>query len=237
MRRFYSSPETFIDQHVTFGLDETRHLRDVLRLQSGARIAVFDGTGREFECEVETVGKKETRLTVIGEIKPPCAESQLGLTLAAALMKGDKFDLVIQKSVELGVTAFVPLITQRCDVRLNDSAKKLERWRKIALEASKQCGRATLMTIGEPIEFRRFVTTFESLVLFSERGGEPFPTRIDGNKITALVGPEGGWDDSELEFAAGNNVKIVTLGGRILRTETAAIAVTALLQHRFGDLG
>ncbi|MEO7539104.1 MAG: RsmE family RNA methyltransferase, partial [Pyrinomonadaceae bacterium] len=157
MHRFYAPPESFADFEIVLGTDETRHLRDVLRLREGAEISVFDGHGREFHCTVKSIGKKKSMLTIVKDIPPASPESGLRLTVAAAMLKGDKFDLVVQKSVELGVAAVIPLQTIRCDVKPGDSVKRLERWRRIALEATKQCGRARLMTIDEPIGFDGFI--------------------------------------------------------------------------------
>jgi RNA methyltransferase, RsmE family len=243
MRRFYAVPENFQDEKVTLGADETKHLRDVLRLREGEKVRVFNGLGREFLCEIRAISKKETVLEINEEIKPSAPESDLDLTLAVALLKGEKFELVLQKAVELGVSKFVPLVTKRSEVKIKDAEKKLERWRKIILEASKQSGRAKLMRIQVPVEFDFFVRDSsseraddESFVLFSERGGDGFSSIEAAKKITAVTGAEGGWEDSEINLAQVSGFRIVTFGGRIMRAETAAIAVTAVLQNRFGDL-
>lgn len=237
MRRFYAPKENFGKGEIILSLDETRHLRDVLRLREGEKVNVFDGAGKEFLCGIETISKKETSLKIIRETAPSSPESHLDLTLAVALLKGEKFDLVIQKAVELGVCKLVPLNTKRADVRLKDADKKQERWQKIALEACKQSGRAQLMQIELPVDFEKFIKTAEGAgILFAERSGASFSAIKADKKITALVGSEGGWEDSEIEFAASNGFQIVTLAGRILRAETAAIAIAAVLQNNFGDL-
>lgn len=243
MRRFYAPTQDFTDSNISLNTDETRHLRDVLRLREGENVQVFDGEGKEFLCKIETIEKKDSCLEIIQEILPSAPESNLDLTLAVALLKGEKFDLVIQKAVEIGVTKFIPLITQRTDVKLKETEKKFERWRRIILEASKQCGRAKLMQIEKPIEFKDLIANSASLrlygenfVLFSERDGEIFSTIKADKKITALIGSEGGWDDLEINLAQQNGVQIITLGGRILRAETAGIVIPALLQNYFGDL-
>jgi 16S rRNA (uracil1498-N3)-methyltransferase len=244
MRRFYAPPQKFSASEITLGREESRHLRDVLRLSEGEQIQVFDGGGREFLCKIEWIKKGETRLEIVGEISPASPESKLELTLAVALLKGEKFDLVIQKAVELGVSKVIPLITKRADVKIRDAKdaeKKLERWRRISLEAAKQSGRAKLLEIETPTGFTEFVKNSarhhegEIFILFVECGGGKFTeTKVD-KKLTAAVGAEGGWENAEIEVARENNFQIVTFAGRILRAETAAIAFAAVLQHRFGD--
>lgn len=216
---------------------ETRHLRDVLRLSIGDIVRVFDGAGREYECTVETIRKQETRLAILKEVLPTAPESSLDLTVVAAITPGEKFDLAIQKSVELGVRRFIPITTARCEVKSKDVEKRIERWRRIAFEAAKQCGRARLMSIENVAAFGSvFDGTATPIVIFSERDGLSFDSiKTDGN-LTAVYGPKGGWDDVELELARNKGAQIITFGGRILRAETAAIAITAILQHRFGDM-
>lgn len=237
MRRFYAPKETIDEESVMLGDEETRHLRDVLRLKAGDEIRVFDGEGKEFSCLIENIGKRESSLNITEEVPPSSPESSLELTLAVGLLKGEKFDLVVQKAVELGVTSICPLITRRCDVKVKDGGKRHERWERIALEACKQSGRARLMAIKEIIKFEEYIETAgaNSGILFSERGGESFSKINAGRKITAVVGPEGGWEDSEIDAARGKGFAITTLGGRILRAETAAISIATILQHRFGD--
>lgn len=243
MRRFYASIDNFHNGGITLESEETRHLRDVLRLKFGDRIQIFDGLGNEYLCEIEGIVKKQTSLKIIEQISPVSKESDLDMTLAVSMLKGDKFDLVIQKAVELGVSNFVPLITKRCDIKLRNADKKVDRWRKIIIESSKQCGRAKLMEFIDPLEFSDFVKisaeqkqSDDQIFLFSERNGGKMPIDILPKKITAIIGSEGGWEDSELKFAKRNDVKIITFGGRILRAETAAISIPTILQNRFGDL-
>ena len=237
MRRFYAQKPNFSGSQVTLDTDETRHLRDVMRLKTGDSASVFDGEGGEFECVISTIGKRESTLDIIRSAGPPAAESPIELTLAVSLLKGEKFDLVTQKAVELGVAKLIPLETVRADVRSGDGDKRRQRWQKIALGATKQCGRATLMNVVKPVGFNEFAASVEPPVFFfTERGGAPFPADAGGQKITAVIGPEGGWEDSEIETARKCGFELVTLGGRILRAETAAISIAALLQHKFGDL-
>ncbi|MGI8640334.1 MAG: 16S rRNA (uracil(1498)-N(3))-methyltransferase [Pyrinomonadaceae bacterium] len=236
MRRFYAPVENFNEQKITLSLEETRHLRDVLRLREGEEIHVFNGGGKEFLCAIEKISKRETGLKILKEVLPTAPESSLDLTLAVALLKGEKFDLVVQKAVELGVTRFVSLNTKRADVKLKDGERKLERWQKIIVEATKQCGRAALMLIEAPIDFEKFIAAADGeKILFAEKGGKSFSTVKGGAKIAAIVGAEGGWEDAEIEAAREKGFHIVTFGGRILRAETAAISIAAVLQNQFGD--
>lgn len=238
MRRFFAPNESFSGGTVTLDADETRHLRDVLRLKVGEEVSVFDGTGSEYRCSIREIAKKSSLLDVVEETAPSSPESPLEITVAATVLNGDKYDLIIQKAVELGVTTLIPLNTIRCDVKIKDAVKRLDRWRRIAMEATKQCGRARLMQVTDPQIVADLLVELkdENAILFSERNGMDFQAVGADKKITALYGPKGGWDDSELEMAAKHRVNIVTLGGRILRAETASIAITAILQHRFGDL-
>jgi 16S rRNA (uracil1498-N3)-methyltransferase len=253
-RRFYAPPAAFAvdEKSITLSAEETRHARDVLRLQSGDEIFVFDGLGREFQCSVQNIRRDSSELSVLAEVEPARPESPLDLTLAIALLKGEKFDLVIQKATELGVQRIVPLATERGDVRLRDSdnaQKRLTRWQRIALEAAKQTGRAYVPRIEAPLTLDlklrsageiKGISTDAARLMFSERAGRSLSDATNNfgrvKEIIALVGPEGGWTDDETELARESAWEIVTLGGRILRAETAGITVVALLQHRFGDL-
>lgn len=245
-RRFYAPPAAFAPdkKSLTLSAEETRHARDVLRLQSGDEIFVFDGLGREFQCLLQTILRSEAEVSVTAEVAPARPESPLNLSLAIALLKGEKFDLVIQKATELGVKRIVPLDTERGDVRLRDgdsSQKRLTRWRRIALESAKQTGRAYLPEIDAPLALTSAGGNNGIVLMFSEREGKSLSEATKGldpraTEIIAVVGPEGGWTDNEIEFARKSAWEIVTLGGRTLRAETAGITVVALLQHRFGDL-
>jgi len=155
----------------------------------------------------------------------------------------------VQKATELGVSKVTPVITKLADIRLRDegdAAKRVVRWQRIALEATKQCGRAVVPQITNPVSFGSLVNEARdqpssSYLMFSERDGQSLnesrsQLSAKPSEVTALVGSEGGWADEELETARAAGWMVITLGGRTLRAETAAIAVTALLQHLAGDL-
>lgn len=239
-RRFYAPPARFAASAVTLDEDETRHLRDVLRLKVGDDANVFDGEGREFVCRIASIEKRQAALTLQNEVTPASPESTLDLTIAAVLLKGDKLDLVVQKAVELGVNRFIPMTSVRCDVKAADPSKRSARWRRIAMEATKQCGRARLMQIEDVIDLRQLIdrTSGEEItrIHFSERDGESFNVVEGAKKILAFIGPEGGWDDAEIEKATAAGIVSITFGGRVLKADTAAISIASILQHRFGDM-
>ena len=238
-RRFHAPPDSFKHGAITLSGDQARHLREVLRLKPGDEVYVFDGLGHEFRCTVSNSRRDSSELRIEAEVQPAKPESQLQLNLCVALLKGEKFDLVVQKATELGVSKVTPLMTRYADVHLRDAAdasKRVARWQRIAMEAAKQSGRAFVPEITLPVAFDEALAIEGLGVMFSERGGVAFESLPATTSITALVGSEGGWTDEEIEAARARNFHIVTLGGRVLRAETAAIAVTVLMQHRFGDL-
>jgi 16S rRNA (uracil1498-N3)-methyltransferase len=248
-RRFYAPPEALSPgESAPLSAEETRHARDVLRLQRGEEVYVFDGEGQEYRCVIAQLNRDSVKVDVLEQVEPARLESHLHLTLCVALLKGEKFDLVVQKATELGATRFIPILTNRADVRIRsgeDARRKLMRWQRIALEATKQSGRARLMKIDAPVAFEELIERAEQgdelRLMFAEREGTSFSEvlkdlQLMPAKAIALIGPEGGWTDGEIDEANENGWRIVTLGGRTLRAETAAIVASTLLQHRCGDL-
>jgi 16S rRNA (uracil1498-N3)-methyltransferase len=251
-RRFFAPPEAFsVDGSVvTLAPEEARHLRDVLRLERGSEVFIFDGEGREFRCVIEESLGRGVTLRVSDEVEAARPESSLHLRLAVALLKGEKFDLVVQKATELGARRITPLLTKLADMRVRDkadAARRVARWQRIALEACKQSGRARVPQIDAPVPCQALIEGVTAVdacvwrVMFSERGGRGLIETVKSlearpAEVTALVGSEGGWTDEEISLARSAGWSVVTLGGRTLRAETAAIAVAVLLQHAFGDL-
>ncbi|MGH9938858.1 MAG: 16S rRNA (uracil(1498)-N(3))-methyltransferase [Blastocatellia bacterium] len=241
--RFYAAPSSFTGLSVTLDAEESHHLTRVLRLGPRARVFVFDGEGAEHECEVERVAKHEVELNLLRRLND-VVESPLRLTLALALIKGDKFDWVVQKSTELGVTRIVPLVTEHSDVKRAGERveSRLQRWRRISLEALKQCGRRRLVEILEPAPFDDFCGSAarNACLIFSERGGQSLrevsAKLQDVSQLSLCVASEGGWSEREWQKAEAGGLTPTHLGSRILRTETAAIAAVTLAQHLFGDL-
>lgn len=225
---------------VTFEGPAAAHVRRVLRLEAGDPLTLFNGDGHDYPSRIAGFG----RGTVEAEIQERAAaraESPLSVTLVQGVARGERMDLVVQKATELGVTKVVPLITRHADIHLRDEAdatKRVARWQRIALEAAKQSGRAFVPEVSAPVAFDSLLASSRDglRVMFSERGGAALGSLTPSQIVTALVGSEGGWSDEEIEQAKVHDFHIVTLGGRVLRAETAAITVTALLQHLFGDL-
>jgi 16S rRNA (uracil1498-N3)-methyltransferase len=238
--RFYAPSAQISNSHITLDADEAHHLARVLRLPVGARVYAFDGSGHEYLCEVSQTNKHAAELAIL-EPLPDVVESPLQLTLAQALLKHDKFDWVVQKATELGLTRLVPLLTEHCDIRHAEARAeaRLHRWRRIALEAVKQCGRRTLPVITEPRTWSEYCAQEASALklILSERGGQRLSLLTSATiSVGAAVASEGGWSEAELQLAEQHGFTPIHLGPRILRAETAAITAVSLLQQRFGDL-
>lgn len=247
-RRFYAPPENINGSRVSLSPDETHHLIRVLRTTPGDEAFVFDGCGREYRCRFRGVQDDRAHLDVLNDLDD-IVESPLRLELAQSLAKGEKFDYIVQKATELGVTAIAPLITRYSDVKLEEhqSSRRVERWRRISLEALKQCGRRKLVEIIDPQPLLQFLSERNvadrqgrTSLLFSERGGVTVREalyRTPGlSEVVALIGPEGGWSSEEFDLADQFGCIAVTLGRRVLRTETAAVVALSLIQHAVGDL-
>jgi 16S rRNA (uracil1498-N3)-methyltransferase len=250
-RRFYASPDEFDGKLVRLSPDESHHLLRVLRLTRGEEVYVFDGCGEEFQCRFAEVEGKSAVLEVIARLSDE-VESPLRLTLVQALTKGEKFDWIVQKATELGVSRIIPLASEHADLKLNgeQAEKRVERWQRISLEALKQCGRRRQVEICKPCTLADFLAESSAaaaleespaaIIFFNERGGSLINQALEAlqqrGAVIALVGPEGGWSDREIECLQAQGCLAVTLGRRVLRTETAALAALTLLQHLLGDL-
>jgi 16S rRNA (uracil1498-N3)-methyltransferase len=243
MRIFH--PELSLDEknRITVKGENFNYLKNVLRAREGEMVTLFDGRGRIVEGEIKEI--KRTHLTV-GAIKeiaasPQSVESPVKITLLQGLLKGQKMDLVVQKAAELGVSTIQPLITGRTEVR---ETRKVERWRKIAQEAARQCGRLIVPEVKEPVPLKEFFAAAGfSLrgILFWEEGGRPLKEIAcelkDVNGLAVAIGPEGGFGAEEAGLFRERGFHVATLGPRILRAETAAIAALSLAQFLWGDAG
>jgi 16S rRNA (uracil1498-N3)-methyltransferase len=246
MPRFFVSPEQIKDDHIIITGPDVNHIARVLRLGAGDRITVLDGRGALYEAVIERAGKDEVLCAIEKRSKVDSASS-LRLTLVQGIPKGDKMDLIVQKGAELGVSRVIPLISQRVVVKLegDKSGKKRERWQRIALEAAKQCRRPDIPEVEEPAGWDQVLANLpgEALALmpWEEENALSLREVLMGNTpkedVFVFIGPEGGFTAGEVERARARGVRPVTLGPRILRTETAGLAVVAIILYQWGDLG
>ncbi len=238
MARFYLPSTDWLSEPVLIG-DEARHLSQVLRTKAGEKITIFDGKGRRASAEVLSVSRDRVSLRV-GEIlpsRPPLP----AITLAQAIPKGKNMDLIVQKSVELGVSAIQPLVTRHTVVQPGDG--KSEKWRRNALEACKQCGQDNLPEISEPLTFDRWIATQASapglkLIASLAAGARPLRAVLKDHpgttQATLLVGPEGDFSEEETNAAMSSGFQPISLGSIVLRVETATIFCISALRYEFG---
>lgn len=215
------------------------HLVRVLRLGKGDPVRLFDGQGREARAVLVDAGRKRV-VARIEAVEAGHGESPLAVHLGQAVSKGERMDFAIQKSVELGVAAITPLYTEHGDVRLKGEreAKKLAHWQAVAVSACEQCGRATVPTIHAPQGLADWLSGRDEslrLVLHPGTAGVLEGPQAPPSAVL-LIGPEGGLSTSEVDAALAAGFLPLSLGPRILRTETAPVVALSLLQHRFGDL-
>lgn len=218
------------------------HAREVLRLRAGAAVRVFDGAGHEFEATLEVVSRQGVQAR-LGPSIAPRPEAHLRVVLALPPLKGDRMELVIQKATELGVAEIWPVVTVRTDASARPALNgtRRERWEKVASGAAEQCGRAVVPRIAPTATLERLLATpFDGgRMLFLERANDPRLRAVvpPPASVLALVGPAGGWEESEVARLLDAGFQPVSLGPRILRAETAAIAAVTALQVMWGDLG
>jgi 16S rRNA (uracil1498-N3)-methyltransferase len=232
-------------RRITLAGNAASHVTRVLRLRVGAQLVLFDGSGGEFEGSIDKAHGGEVTVA-IGEHRALERESPLALTLAQGVSRGERMDLVVQKATELGVTRILPVLTERSVVRLTaqQSDRKLNHWRAIAIAACEQCGRNRLPELAAPVTLAQLLGSDGGAgaagglrLLLSPEGSATLAglTRPVA-AATVLIGPEGGLSDEEEQAAVASGFTAVRLGPRVLRTETAAIAALTLLQRELGDL-
>lgn len=253
MRRFPIAAErATVGEIVSLAAGDAVHLTRVLRLSAGAPVRLFDGRGGEYDGEVsEIAGPEMVRVRLVRRARAS-AESPLALTVAQALLKGGKMDDVIRQVTELGVTRILPFFAERSVSRPDPRrmAGKLDRWRRIARESLKQCRRSREPEVADPVSFDAMLTAgadADVRLFFWENaagaartsggadGSEPEADRPES--VFAVLGPEGGFGETEAEAARAAGFVLAGLGPRILRAETATVAACAVLQARYGDMG
>lgn len=243
MRRFFVAD--VVEDKIKIDGSDAHHIRRVLRYKLGDKLIVVDGSGKVMEAFIIEISD-EMVIAEVKEVLDNNTESPIELILAQCLPKGDKMELVVQKAVELGVSTIYPIVSENCVVKY-DEKKKMARqikWQKIADEAAKQCGRTILPTVESVTELKIFLenidSNLEALMCYEGEAEEPIKKILAeslANRFLVLIGPEGGFTKNEVEICQKAGLKIATLGKRILRTETAAIAASAIVMYEKGDLG
>jgi 16S rRNA (uracil1498-N3)-methyltransferase len=234
MHRFFVAPEQIEGERVVLRGEQAQQMVQVLRMQVGDEVVVLDGLGWAYGVRLTAVARSEVTAVVLTK-EVAGGEPPIELTLYMALLKRDKFEWVLQKGTEVGVTRFVPLVTQRSLVQdMAMKANKRDRWQKIITEAAEQARRGRVPTLDEPMTLAAALAgcvTECALIPWEEETAVSLRNalqHIKPNSVALFIGPEGGWAAAEIEQAQGAGVQSVTLGQRILRTETAAIVAAAL---------
>ncbi len=249
MHRFYLTPDCVTGETVNWDKKESHHICRVLRLAPGDVVTAFDGAGLELSVRLETVNPE----VVSGHIlrrTPVDREIPVELELVQGVAKADKMDWIIQKNVEVGVTAIQPILTRYTVVKLDEKkrAARHARWESIIREACKQCRRNTLPVLGGVAEWSAFLPALKPerlYILFYEAAATDLPLktllrqeqeRVFKYGVSILIGPEGGWSEEEVEAARARGIRIASLGRRILRTETAGLVAASIILYEMNAL-
>ena len=227
--RFYC-PDSPVDGRVVLDGDEARHLIRVRRVARGECVEIFDGRGSAFRAEVADLGRDRVELTVLGPAVS-IREPRCTLTLATAVPKGERFDWLVEKATELGVARLTPIVTERSVV--DPRSAKLDRLRRVIVEASKQCRRDRLMDLDSPTPWSSLVEQARQPVRLIAHPGASgiagMALRLGGQAVILAIGPEGGFTSTEVDHAIAHDWQAVGLGATVLRVETAALAASAIL--------
>lgn len=238
--RIYQPGNYDTGQLLALSPEASQHVGVVLRMQVGEHLTLFCGDNREFEATIEAVKKKQV-IVAVGSINDINRESPLAIHLAQAISKGERMELVMQKAAELGVASIIPVITERCVVKLDNErmTKKLNQWQSIVIAACEQSGRNKIPIVHSPMTLSRFMEHVDSELRFilHPSGNKTWRDyTIGASDITVLIGPEGGLSEQEVQYTFKHGFQPLSLGPRILRTETAAITALSVLQAVGGDL-
>ena len=238
MPRFYLPVPLALQ--TTFSLPENivRHIH-VLRLNTGDSITLFKGTGSDFDATLQAIGKRHAECHIHAQRQPE-NESPLAITLVQAISSGERMDFTLQKSVELGVRAIQPIISERCVVRLSGerAEKRVQRWQDIVIAACEQSGRSIVPTVQPIVSFADYLRQMLPelhLMMSLRRATTLHDIAPAPQTLRLMIGPEGGWTPAEEQAALDAGVQTITLGKRVLRTETASLAALAAMQVLWGD--
>jgi 16S rRNA (uracil1498-N3)-methyltransferase len=238
MRRFFTDALLTESSIIIITGSEANHIRNVLRLSAGDKIILFNGNGNEYLAEIVSLSSDGIETAILHPIESS-RESPADIIIAQAFLKEKKMEELIRPLSELGISRWIPFIAERCVARPDEKrlCSRYERWKSIAKESLKQCRRTKAVDISPVLSFEQVLEIGQDCdvrLIFWEKAVEAIPAQ--GSKIIALLGPEGGFAESEVKMAQNVGFRAATLGPRILRAETATIAASALLQYRFGDL-
>lgn len=247
MHKFFTPSENINGSLGKILGDDVKHIYKVLRIGEGEEVVINNLQGKEFLCTIKDVTKTEVTFEIIKELNTN-NESLVKIDLYQGLPKSQKMDLIVQKGTELGINTFIPTVTSRVDVKLKGEFKKLDRLNKISLEACKQSKRSFIPKVVEPLSFEEALEKINQYDLFlvpyenaENFGMKALVNEIDNlstiKNVGVMVGPEGGFEEGEIELLKERGAYIITLGRRILRTETAGFTLTSLIQYELGDLG
>jgi len=241
LSRVYCETALVPGAEVALPASAANHVSRVLRLRAGAPVVAFDGSGRDYHCEVVAIEGSRVRVLVGGAAEVQ-RESSLAVTLVQAVSRGERMDLTLQKATELGVHAIVPVLSARSVVRLDErqAVAKLRHWQAVVISACEQSGRSILPRVHAPLDVDRYLADSprDGLRLVPSPGASESLAGLGvaPDRVELLVGPEGGFEESELLDAERAGFRPVRLGPRVLRTETAGIVALAVLQALWGDL-
>jgi 16S rRNA (uracil1498-N3)-methyltransferase len=246
MQRYFVTPGSIRDGFVTITGDDVKHIVRVMRMEPGDEIIVCDGQGAAYRAELTKLCDREVSARLLAADDRQ-AEPATKITLAQGLPKGDKMELIVQKGTEVGITTFLPLDMARCIVQYDakKEQKRRERWEKIAKESAEQAHRNIVPAVAEGLTFKQFLKTCDTydLVLVpyeAERAKglrEVLDAHPNARNVCVVIGPEGGIAEQEIEQAIGAGAIPVTLGARILRTETAGLVAAACILYHHGEMG
>ena len=240
LHRIYLNQDIELQQSIRLPEDAGHYLSRVLRARTGQLVVVFNGNGLDFKAEIESLDRGNVILRILDK-QPVNTESPLKITLVQAISRGERMDVTLQKATELGVLAFKPVFTTRTEVRLTEKKiqKRMLHWKKVIISASEQCGRGRIPALSQPVDVMTWAQQKTDLtrIMLVPGADAKLSSVLPVTKLELLIGPEGGLDEKEVELLGRQDIIPVSLGPRILRTETAGPAATAMLQAMAGDMG
>lgn len=245
MSRFFVDPACIMDTQAEIHGQDVKHIKNVLRHEIGDEVVLCDGAGTDYECKIAEFLEDKIRLDVIHSENSK-SESDIEIVLYQGLPKKDKMELIIQKAIELGVKEIVPVMTERVIVKLSDAKKerkKIDRWNKIAESAAKQSRRGLIPKVTGVLSYKEALkqgSQCDLALIAYEKEKESLKKCLqdhkDCKKIAIYIGPEGGFAEHEVEKALDQGVTSITLGKRILRTETAGFTLTAAIMYEYNQM-